>query len=279
MRIAVASVVYKNALEYLDDFLNSISEQTTSWDFTILLLNDDIPDELLEGVLGKHRLEMKQEILLINSDKNSSISQLRVQLIREAKIRKYDFLIFSDCDDKLSSNRVEHYLDAFDSKYSFYYNDLRDFSGHAVMPELPAETLSWKQIEEENYLGLGNSGIYLKDFSLEFIESLNKGDTKIFDWYLFSRILLAGMKGKKVENCCTYYRIHERNIAGKSVWGDEQLKKEIAVKIEHYRLLEDENPYFGDLRNIYETYYAKPENLVLENEGGFWWGLIKRKRQ
>lgn len=118
-------------------------------------------------------------------------------MILEAKIRGFDFLILSDSDDMLSPNRVECYLSALNPQYSFYYNDLIDFNGQMIMPVLPAETISWKQIEEENFLGLSNTGIWLKNFSLQFINSLNTGDTKIFDWYLYSRILLAGMSGKK----------------------------------------------------------------------------------
>ncbi len=279
MKVVIASVVYKDALDYLDDFLNSLREQITNQKYTILLLNDDIPDELLQNLVKKICWKKNQEILIVNSCKKKSISQLRVQMIREAKMRGYDFMILSDCDDKLSPNRIDCYLKAFDLKYSFYYNDLLRFDGQNVMPELPPETLSWTQIEEENYLGLSNTGIYLENFSLDFIDSLDRGETKIFDWYLFCRILLIGMKGKKVEDCYTYYRIHDRNIAGENTLCRERIEKEITVKIEHYSLLEDENPIFGYLRSIYEAYNTEKDNLVLNSKGIFWWGLIKRNRQ
>ncbi|MCI8550421.1 MAG: glycosyltransferase family 2 protein [Lachnospiraceae bacterium] len=278
MKIVVASVVYKGAMEYLDDFIKSISEQTNQ-NFAVLLLNDDMPEEYLEKILRKYYPERKNDIIIVNACGGSSISQLRVRLLYETKVRGYDFLILSDCDDKLSGNRVGNYLEVFDPDYSFYYNALLDFDGQAVMPELPAETLSWRQIAEENYLGLSNTGIWLKKLSLQFITSLNQGNTKIFDWYLYSRILLAGMRGKKVENCYTYYRIHAQNIAGKKVLAGAQVEKEILIKIEHYKLLEEEEPYLKKLRQLYEKYYEKRENLTLNDQDGFWWSLVKHEQQ
>ena len=276
MRIVIASVVYKNALGYLEDFLRSISKQTYQ-KFSVLLLNDDMPYEYLGNILSKIEFKKNQDVLIIKSYKESSISQLRIQMILEAKIRGFDFLILSDSDDMLSPNRVECYLSALNPQYSFYYNDLIDFNGQMIMPVLPAETISWKQIEEENFLGLSNTGIWLKNFSLQFINSLTTGDTKIFDWYLYSRILLAGMSGKKVENCYTYYRIHDNNIAGNMLLSEEQIKKEIIVKIEHYRLLEKEEPYFKHLRRIYERINKGEEEYILNKEDMFWWGIIKQK--
>ena len=148
MRIVIASVVYKNALGYLEDFLRSISKQTYQ-KFSVLLLNDDMPYEYLGNILSKIEFKKNQDVLIIKSYKESSISQLRIQMIMEAKIRGFDFLILSDSDDMLSPNRVECYLSALNPQYSFYYNDLIDFNGQMRMPVLPAETISWKQIEEE----------------------------------------------------------------------------------------------------------------------------------
>ena len=54
-------------------------------------------------------------------------------------------------------------------------------------------------------------------------------------------------------------------------------KKEIIVKIEHYRLLEKEEPYFKHLRRIYERINKGEEEYILNKEDMFWWGIIKQK--
>lgn len=278
MKTVIASVVYEKAIGYLEEFLQSVSRQTTE-KFDILLLSDDIQEKYLRSLVGGFFRGREQEVIILKAYGKQTVGQLRVQLIREAKLRGYGFIIFSDCDDKLSMNRVECYMKGFNNNYSFYYNDLVDFDGQVIMPYIPLETLSWRQIEEKNYLGMSNTGIFLEHFSLDFIDSLERGNTKIFDWYLYSRILLLGAKGKKVDGCCTYYRIYDGNTAGKTVLTEEQVEKEIKVKIEHYGLLELENMYFGDLKKEYESYYERVQTLNLENTNKFWWGLIKRQNQ
>lgn len=274
MKVVVASVVYKAALEYLNDFLGSVSEQNTDQDFTVLLLNDDIPEKQLEHIIQESPLKKGQDIVSLSSHRGSSICQLRVQLLREAKLRGFEFMLLADCDDMLSASRLACYLKAIGPQYSFYYNELLDFAGHAVMPKLPAETRSWKQIGEENYLGMGNTGIDLRAFSLEFIDSLSVEKIFVFDWYLFSRILLAGMRGKKVEGCYTYYRIHDGNIAGRVCWSEEQVHKEIAIKMQHYSLLKSYDPYYRMLLDRYEKLQYAQIPQRKDEDSAFWWGLI-----
>ncbi len=278
MKIVIASVVYKAAMVYMDDFLRSIREQTDQ-NFSLLLINDDIPGDELDNLIQRYFLQSRQDVYIIKAKEKASVSQLRIQMLLEAKQLGFHIMISADCDDKMSSNRVACYRKALEHPYSFYYNELAGFDGQAIMSGLPSETISWKQIEEENYLGMSNTGILLEDFSLDFLHSLDKGDVRIFDWYLFSRILLAGKKGKKVEGCSTYYRIHGNNIAGISVVSQERAVKEIDIKIEHYKRLEEEAPHYGELRQYYESLKEKKKKLIFEENTGFWWGLIKRERQ
>lgn len=79
-----------------------------------------------------------------------------------------------------------------------FYNELLDFNGNSIMKELPDYTLNYRDIGQSNYLGISNGAIFLKGISQAFIESLGKVETRIFDWYLYSRLLLNEKKEKRL---------------------------------------------------------------------------------
>jgi hypothetical protein len=81
-------------------------------------------------------------------------------------------------------------------------------------------------ILECNYLGFTNCAININQISREFIDSLYEGRTEIFDWYLFSRILLNGGKGKRINGTATLYRLYDNNIAGIPKHTKKALEKE-----------------------------------------------------
>ena len=139
------------------------------------------------------------------------------------------------------------------------------------MPNMPNTTNTILQILECNYLGLTNTALIMSKMSKEFIESLFEGKTQIFDWYLFSRIMLAGGKGEKIDNTVTYYRIYHENVAGIPTNSLEELRKEIEIKIEHYKLLQKYDDAYSSLivkycNIVLDTYIDHKETFV------FWWG-------
>ena len=55
MKTTVASVVFLEALEFLDDFVISLQRQDCQ-EFDVLLINDNIPMDMLTDRLKKYRL-------------------------------------------------------------------------------------------------------------------------------------------------------------------------------------------------------------------------------
>lgn len=271
MKMAIGSVVYSQGIGYISDFLESLKNQSTQ-DFSIILLNDDIEEKLLEKEFSFYIMYFGQRMQIFHTQKKfSRVYELRIELLKIAKQSDIELLILCDCDDKCASNRVEESKRGYDAGLCFLYNELRSFDGRPIMPNMPNTTNNITQIQECNYLGLSNTALIMSKINKEFIESLFEGKTQIFDWYLFSRIMLAGGKGKKLENTVTYYRIYHENVAGIPINSLKEVKKEIEIKIEHYKLLQKYDDAYSSLIVKYsnidlDTYIGHKETFV------FWWG-------
>lgn len=272
MDIIVGIVAYQKAFLYLEECLMSVERQNDE-DFTVILINDDIKISKVQELLKKFGESFCSKVIIIDRyDEKLKPYLLRIEMIKEAYYRKADILVFIDCDDKMSENRIKCIRQQFEPEYAFFYNELLDFQGKAVMSALPDYTMDYQDIGEYNYLGMSNGTINLQKFSLDFIESLKDGKTNIFDWYLYSRILLEKRSGKKIQNCYTYYRIYEENIAGQNRYNRNGLERELEIKIQHYSLLKKKSDYFNDLFIKYSK--IKVEDVILRKGNGYWWGLI-----
>ena len=212
MKTAVGSVIFEGAEKYLRDFFLSLEMQTDQ-DFSIIIINDNISSEHLDQIIRQVSPNIKERLSIVDRTQSKlNPATLRVELLREAFYKDIDLLIMLDCDDKASSNRVCCVKEQLDPAYTFFYNELLDFNGNSIMKELPDYTLNYRDIGQSNYLGISNGAIFLKGISQAFIESLGEVETRIFDWYLYSRLLLNEKKGKKINGCYTYYRIYEANL-------------------------------------------------------------------
>lgn len=272
MKVLFGSVIYKEAYMFLDDFLESLVNQTYS-DFEILLINDNIPSEELHRKLTEKRYG-KRTITCIDSQNQYTPCRLRVELLLEAKKQNCDLLILGDCDDKFSNNRVESIVKAYDENYDFYYNPLCLWNGEHAMLQLPSETTDIRDIGERNYLGLSNTALDMNCLEDGFLEELCKFNTNIFDWYFYSRLLLIGKKGLCVKEASTFYRMHENNVAGLPTDTYENRRKELQIKIRHYEMLEVYNSYYKELKEQYRKLNYK-ESISHIQDKHYWWDLLK----
>lgn len=270
MKVAVGSVIYSGAIEFIDDFLESLRIQTTQ-DFDIVLVSDDIAETYFQRRFQKYIYFFGERIVFIpTKEKFPEPYKLRIELLKASKDMGVDLLVLCDCDDICSTNRIEETRSACRADITFLYNELRDFNENDVMPKLPSMTNYFMQISEHNYLGLSNTAVLLRNLSDIFLKSLYKGKTNIFDWYFFSRILLDGGIGIKVDRCHTYYRLHENNIVGIADSSLVSLEREKRVKLEHYLLLRE---YASACLELEEKY--KNIELTTEKNGlVFWWGRL-----
>ena len=268
-KIIFGSVVYKSAEKYLKDFFTSLEQQGNEL-FSILLLNDDIGDADLKSIVSPYALHME-----CIEYRNRTPVQLRIELLRQAKLRQADLLILGDCDDYFSHNRVQNIINTYEKHLdkAFFYNDLVNMNGERLMPELPKEVIRFEDIGEYNFLGLSNTAVNIDKLSYEFIESLKEYHYYIFDWYFYSRILLLGLSGVKVQNCNTIYRLHENNLAGIAEMSYADIKREIMVKKQLYECLEKYNFYYALKRQQYQD--KNQLEILDEQKQHYWWNLTK----
>lgn len=272
MKNLFGSVIYDDAMPFFNTFLESLSRQTMT-DFEILLINDGVPVDLLEEMLSGLCLKYK----IISYDVYYTPIQLRIKLLEEAKIRKADILIMGDADDYFSDNRIDEIVRVFQREPAcgFVYNELSLFDGSRVMPELPEIIQDVTEILNYNFLGLSNTALNLRRLSENFLESLKECDTYVFDWYLFSRLLIKGEKGKKALDAYTYYRIYDGNVAGITQMSYESVSKEIAIKLKHYRLLEKYDDIF---RGLADAYARKNVIYHYKQKSYYWWDLTREEK-
>lgn len=278
MKVTVASVVFAEALEFLDDFVMSLQKQDCQ-EFDVLLINDNIPIDILVNRLKIYKMSFADRIHIVDRNNRKLLPyELRIELLYEALANKTELLILLDCDDMAKSNRISEIVKQHDEKYDFYYNDIFLFNGMSIMPELPKITDKIDYLLEHNYLGLSNCAINMKHVKEEFIESLKEGATNVFDWYLFSRMLLADMVGKRIDNTGTYYRIYANNTAGIPKYTISELEKERNIKLKHYYLLQKYDKRYRELIEKYEKLDISKCRIGIDTGVYFWWGILSEWR-
>lgn len=271
MKVLFGSVVYQGAMGYFDSFINSISKQTEK-EFTLLLINDGVSS----GYLAEKMKDTGILYEIVEYDKQFTPVELRIRLLEESCQRKADFLIMGDADDTFSEKRVEECVKAFlqNEDAGFVYNALCLFDGSRVMPDLPDMVNKPEDILECNFLGLSNTAIKMRGISLDFINSLNECKSFVFDWYLYSRLLLMGFHGIRVPDAYTFYRVHNNNYAGLPFMTEEAVQKEIEVKRRHYDTLKDYDWKYEKLADCYR------ENNIVRNPEQrhyYWWNFTSRR--
>lgn len=267
--IIFGCVVYPAALEYFDEFVESIAEQTEK-EFIVLVINDGADLAVLEEKLK--RLYRRYDIVSVKN--GLSPAQIRVRLIAEAKEKGASILIFGDVDDIFSADRAERVVDVFrnNRQVDFVYNELRTFNDEKVMSDLPEIIEGISTVTHYNFLGMSNTAIRVSALDNNFINSLGECDSFVFDWYLYSRLLLDGHKGIFAQGAMTYYRIYEANCAGLPKDTEKDVAKEQIVKRKHYSIL---RKYSVDFEQLYDCYKNGDIKRVAEKKCNYWWSLTR----
>lgn len=267
------SVIYASALNYLEDFIESINKQNCE-NFDVMFIVDDIDINEVNKYITK--IHSHKVFLVDRTSGHNTPAELRVCLIAEAKVRGYELLVIGDCDDTFGTFRIQRIQETYllNPQYAFFYNDLMLQDGTMVMEKLPEQTSSLQSVLQCNYLGLSNSAINLNRVTMEWIESLKECESFVFDWYLFSRLLISEEIGCYVENAPTFYRIYESNFVGINQNSQKMLEKELIVKKCHYQSL---SKYSMEAQQLFE----KIKDLTIKdvtdtktNTTSFWWSNI-----
>ena len=266
MKTCFATVIYKQARPYLQDLLDSVDKQTSN-DFDLLIINDNYSKSELKEL----KLPVNANVIDL-SERQLSIGGTRIEMLRIAKDLGYELAIIGDADDTFSENRVKAIQEAaeLDKASVFFYNKLVTDKGVDVFSYIPDRVDSASQVAQENFLGMSTTAIRVDKLSDDFLDSLYEGDSPVFDWYLFTRIIKDVGAGAFVKEGATIYRIYEGNEVGVN----RDLAKEKQVKLNHYANLGKRYEGFKRLHDDLEKIDLNSLELST-NHQGYWWSDIK----
>ena len=231
---AVISVIYPEAICFLDSYLKSLETQTFT-NFDLLLGNDNVED--LGSFIDKYNVNTHTFRL------NGSPVKNRIDLINIALSSGYESIIFSDCDDIFSQNRIEQSLDLLNYN-DVVVNDLDiiSFDGSIIQFGYFSNRIEDGSIIKSsdllhlNMMGLTNVAVN-RNVLLKCAPILNNKVVAL-DWLLWTYVLLSGHDAKFTSSTSTLYRVHSNNIAGLP----QEINKSLVlsglkVKMLHYSAL------------------------------------------
>lgn len=226
MKVLVFGVIYISVEKYLDDYFSSLDKQTYT-EFDILIIEDglDLPQ--------KYR---RKNLITQKSEEGYTPADIRYNGIEYSRNNNYEVIIFTDCDDFFSENRIEKTIHSL-KNVDFCVNKLIpiDESGKIIDGTkniiIPSQ-LSLNEILNANFFGMSNTAINLNSLPKNFYIPT---DLIAVDWWLYTILLLHNRKYTYEENVSTFYRQHDNNIVGITSFLDkEKLLKGIRVKFLHY---------------------------------------------
>ena len=251
-KVAFFTVVYPGIESYFVDFSTSIVQQTNR-EFDLIIFNESNTvidfETLLNGINYK----------VIATDPATPI-KIRERGLSYLRHNSYDYVVFGDADDWFAPNRVAKSMELLEH-FDLVVNDvdivtdtetlIASYFSHRVKNR---SALTLEMSLHGNCMGLSAAAIKLTSLP-EFITPLG---VVALDWYMFTRMLLEGSKAVFTNETTTYYRQYDSNLVGMKMMTMESLKREVSIKLGHYRALQKEN----DRYDVLATNFGKLDKTL-----------------
>ena len=274
------TVVYPKALPYLSDVYKSAKLQTRQ-DFDILVVNDGCDCNSIKAALP--------ELNVIIIDAVGGFSANRIQGIAYAKAHQYEYLLFCDADDAFSPVRYERTIEEFENSHAdiivcnlnIVDEQLNILIKDYFSKEIPHPCwIDASFLQDKNIFGMSNTAIRLSALK----RPLSIPETPIVDWYLFTMLLLSGLRAKYTNKSFVDYRQYSDNMIGINKFDVTSVRRLTRLKLNHYKLLIENG------HREYQKWYDNTEQLQhlsdkeIENIIGkelnvhpqpLWWQIIK----
>lgn len=229
----IFSVVYPQALPYLSDVRDSALIQTRK-DFDVVVVNDGCNKQrILDELKGLNVTILEAE---------GGFAGNRLQGINYARSHNYKYILFCDADDSFTADRYERTIAAFektnadivvcnlnivDEKFNPLINDYFN-------KELPeSHEIDAEFIRTKNIFGMSNTAILLEALK----EEIHIPETPIVDWYLYTLLLIKGLKAQYIADSWVNYRQYSSNMIGINKFDVASFRRLAGLKHDHYRLL------------------------------------------
>jgi hypothetical protein len=228
-KAAFFTVVYPGAEPFLPDFFRSLEKQSHA-EFDLIIGNDGLQD--LD--LGSYDLNAR----IVDLD--GTPAEIRESGLRFLRSQGYEQVIFGDCDDFFSSNRVEVSLRLLqECEVVVNELDLVDEEGALLQSGYLARRLdegaviAADLIGDKNIFGLSNTAV--RGSCLQGREI--PANLVAVDWFLFASLLEGGAKAIFTSSTKTFYRQHGANTAGLAGNDPRKAIQAVRVKALHYEAL------------------------------------------
>ena len=207
-KVAFLTTIFPVREDFLIDFFDSLSRQTYD-KFDVLVVNDGYKN----FISIKKRYQNLSIIELTFSDTPAKNREYGINYCID---NKYDFLIFGDCDDYFSENRVEELLKNLVT-FDVVVNDLILFNDNGIYEKMYISNriehktkIDYEFIENKNIFGFTNTAIKLKKLNKVSFESF----LVAVDWHFFRQLLKNGWSAVFINTAFSFYRQHSDNIVG-----------------------------------------------------------------
>ena len=262
-KIVLFSVVFPGNQSYLEDFFNSLVNQTYN-DFDLLLYNDGLND--INFYIDKY--SDKLSISVIQHGTKLAPPKIREFAFKYLLDSDYDIIVFGDSDDYFSTNRLQEILN-YSSCYDIVINDLDivDENSNLIYKKYLSkrlkneEVITIEHIKHYNFIGLSNSSIK----RIKLLDYIIDENLIAVDWYLFSRLLLDGCNAVFTNRTTTSYRQHSSNTVGLIDIDSKKILQGLFVKEKHYELmsmLDEEYDHYYHIFNSLKNKVLNDEDLL-----------------
>jgi len=244
----IIGTVYPKVEQYLSRYLDSLEAQSSN-SFDLLLAND--------GFIGLEDLLSKRKLYWHILEASKTVSETRRKLINKAIEYGYSKIIFSDCDDELSFNRVD-ILSSLLDKYVVVVNDLDIINSSNQLIEknylsnrfIDGESINLTKLQSGNMMGLTNTAATASAFN--GCIALQRGEALAFDWYLWSTVLLNIKDVIFTNKTTTKYRTYSNNVAGlPQAINKINVFNGLKVKHDYYKLMSEIKDSYSEIKDSY----------------------------
>ncbi len=275
------TVVYPQALPFFKDVCDSARNQTRK-DFDVVVVND-----------GCYTNSLESQLTGLNStiiDTVGTIAGNRLLGIDYARKHQYKYLFFCDADDTFTADRFEWTIKEFentDADIVVCNLNVADEKCEPVIRdyfslEIPSDRwIDADFLRDKNIMGMSNTALRVSAIRDDvFVPTI-----PIVDWYLFTILLLKGLRARYISDSLVNYRQYNANMIGITHFDVPSFRKLAKHKLTHYQKLV-ENGY-----KQYENLYQQCEELtkltddeiteivsrkLAEHKQPLWWQIIEK---
>ena len=215
MKIAICAALYEAGRPYLADFTASVGAAAAGRPVRFVGAVDGLvnaPDALAD-------LAARLDVRLVEVPPGHTPAGVRRAMLAAAQASGADILVFADMDDMLAADALDLHVAALaDADFSYGDLTLTDAAGKALGrrffagADVPDRIDGAGAIAGRNFLGFSNTAVIAS--RLTPVALMVPEDIVAADWWFFTMLALAGLKGQKTAAPVAAYRMHDANTLG-----------------------------------------------------------------